>query len=146
MPKRCIVGPQLITALLSPWAGRTAEASGRRRVLLLSFSSLPTRGILLPCIADPYLIISIQLFDGFSVAAFGVLFALIIADVTRETGRYTTSLGLVGLSIGGSTTVAGLVADHVGVSTALRSLAVIGIRATVLVWTPIPETRVVAAG
>src|ERR1700730_2563754 len=43
----CIVGPQIITALLSPWAGRAAEARGRRPILLLGFSALPIRGILL---------------------------------------------------------------------------------------------------
>src|SRR6266850_5655759 len=31
----CIVGPQIITALLSPWAGRAAEIWGRRPILLL---------------------------------------------------------------------------------------------------------------
>jgi MFS family permease len=79
-----------------------------------------------------------------------VLFPLIIADVTRETGHYTTSLGVVGLAIGGgatlSTTVAGLVADHFGVSTAFSSLAAVGLCATALVWTLMPETRVAAEG
>jgi MFS family permease len=146
----CIVGPQLITALLSPWAGWAADAWGRRPILLLGFSSLPIRGILLACAADPYLIIAIQLFDGFSAAAFGVLFPLIVADVTRETGHYTTSLGLVGLAIGGgatlSTTIAGLVADHVGVGAAFLSLAAVGLCATALVWTMMPETKVATQG
>jgi MFS family permease len=146
----CIVGPQLITALLSPWAGWAAEAWGRRPILLLGFSSLPIRGILLACIADPYLIVAIQLLDGFSAAAFGVMFPLIVADVTRETGHYTTSLGLVGLAIGGgatlSTTLAGLVADHLGVSTAFVSLAAVGTCATVLVRAFMPETRILAEG
>jgi MFS family permease len=144
----CIVGPQLITALLSPWAGLAAEACGRRPVLLLGYSSLPIRGILLAYVTDPYLIIAIQLFDGFSAAAFGVLFPLIVADVARETGHYTTSLGLVGLAIGGgatlSTTAAGLAADYIGVSGALLGLAAVGLSATVLVWTLMPETRPVA--
>ena len=146
----CIVGPQLITALLSPWAGRAAEAWGRRPVLLLGFSAVPIRGVLLACVADPYLIVAIQLFDGFSAAAFGVLFPLIVADATRETGHYTTSLGLVGLAIGGgatlSTTVAGLVADQFGVSTAFSSLAAVGLCATALVWSLMPETRVATEG
>jgi MFS family permease len=144
----CIVGPQLITALLSPWAGRAAEAWGRRPVLLLGFSALPIRGLLLACVTDPYLTVPIQLFDGFSAAAFGVLFPLIVADVTRDTGHYTTSLGLAGLAIGGgatlSTTVAGLAADHFGVSTAFLSLAALGLCATALVYTLMPETRVAA--
>jgi len=146
----CIVGPQIITALLSPWAGRAAEAWGRRPILLLGFSALPVRGILLASVADPYLIVAIQLFDGFSAAAFGVLFPLIVADITRETGYYTTSLGLVGLAIGGgatlSTTLAGLAADQLGVSNALLSLSAVGLCATVLVWILMPETRIVAEG
>ena len=144
----CIVGPQLITALLSPWAGRAAEAWGRRPILLLGFSALPIRGILLAGIADPDLIIAIQLFDGLGAAVFGVLFPLIVADVTRDTGNYTTSLGLVGLAIGGgatlSTALAGLVADHFGVGAAFLSLAAVGLIATGLVWTLMPETRVIA--
>jgi MFS family permease len=83
----CIVGPQLVTALLSSWAGRAAEAWGRRPVLFLGYSSLPIRGILLAYATNPYLIIAIQLFDGFSAAAFGVLFPLIVVDHTRETGH-----------------------------------------------------------
>jgi MFS family permease len=141
----CIVGPQIITALLSPWAGRAAEAWGRRPILLLGFSALPIRGILLAEVADPYLIIAIQLFDGLGAAVFGVLFPLIVADITRSTGHYTTSLGLVGLAIGGgatlSTTVAGLVADHLGGSAAFLSLAAVGLIATFLVGTIMPETR-----
>jgi len=146
----CIVGPQIITALLSPWAGRAAEVWGRRPVLLLGFCALPIRGILLAEVADPYLIIAIQLFDGFGAAVFGVLFPLIVADITRSTGHYTTSLGLVGLAIGGgatlSTTVAGLVADHLGGGAAFLSLAAVGLIATGLVGTIMPETRAPAQG
>jgi predicted MFS family arabinose efflux permease len=141
----CIVGPQIITALMSPWAGRAAEAWGRRPILLLGFSALPIRGLLLAGVTDPYLIIAVQLFDGLGAAVFGVMFPLIVADITRNTGHYTTSLGLVGLAIGGgatlSTTVAGLVADHLGVSAAFLSLAAVGLIATVLVGTIMPETR-----
>jgi MFS family permease len=144
----CIVGPQVVTALISPWVGRAAESWGRQPILVLGFSTLPIRGMLLAGVADPYLIIPIQLFDGLGAAAFGVLFPLIVADVTRETGRYTTSLGLVGLAIGGgatlSTTIAGLVADHFGVRAAFLSLAAVGMCGTVLVLTLMPETRTTA--
>src|SRR5215469_11888168 len=143
----CIVGPQLITALLSPWAGWAAETWGRRPILLLGFSALPIRAILLACTADPNLIIAIQLFDGLGAAVFGVLFPLIVADVTRNTGHYTTLLGLVGLAVGGgatlSTALAGLVADHFGVGPAFLSLAAVGLVANALVWALMPETRVI---
>ena len=141
----CIVSPQIVTALLSPAVGRAAESWGRRPVLLLGFSAVPIRGLLLALVADPYLIVPIQLLDGLAASVFGVLFPLIVADLTHDTGYYTTSLGLVGLAIGGgatlSTTAAGFVADSLGAGAAFLSLGGVGICATLLVWAVMPETR-----
>lgn len=141
----CIVAPQMVTAAISPWAGRAAEEHGRRRVLLLGFGVLPLRGILFAGIADPYLMILIQLLDGLSAAVFGVLTPLVVADITRGSGHYTTSLGIVGLAIGGgatlSTTAAGLVTDYFGASAAFLGLGAVGLCATLLVLTLMPETK-----
>ena len=141
----CIVAPQVITAAISPWAGRAAESWGRRPILLLGFGALPIRGFLFAGIADPYLMIVIQLLDGLSAAALGVLTPLIVADITRDSGGYTTALGTVGLAIGGgatlSTTAAGLVADHFGGAVTFLALAAVGLCAAVLVLTLMPETR-----
>jgi MFS family permease len=149
----CIVAPQAVTAAISPWAGRAAEAWGRRPILLLGFAALPIRGMLFAGIADPYLMVLIQLLDGLSAAALGVLTPLIVADITRHTGGYTTALGVVGLAIGGgatlSTVAAGFVADHFGGEATFLGLAAIGLCATLLVGTVMPETRsnpVAAAG
>lgn len=141
----CIVGPQIVTALISPWAGRAAEKWGRRPILLLGYSALPIRGALLAGVSDPYLIILVQLFDGLGAAVFGVLTPLVVADIARDSGHYTTCLGVVGLAIGGgatlSTTVAGLVADTLGGTAAFLGLAGVGLCATLLVWALMPETR-----
>jgi MFS family permease len=141
----CIVGPQIITALISPWAGRAAERWGRRPILLLGYMALPIRGALLASVSDPYLIILIQLFDGLGAAVFGVLTPLVIADIARHTGHYTAALGVIGLAVGGgatlSTTAAGLVADYFGGPAAFVSLAAAGLCATLLVWALMPETR-----
>jgi MFS family permease len=141
----CIVAPQAVTAAISPWAGRAADGWGRRPILLLGFAALPIRGVLFAGIADPYLMVLIQLLDGLSAAALGVLTPLIVADITRDTGGYTTALGVVGLAIGGgatlSTTVAGLVADQFGGEAAFLGLAAVGLCATLLVAIVMPETR-----
>ena len=140
-----IVAPQAATAAISPWAGRAAEGWGRRPILLLGFAALPIRGVLFAGIADPYLMVLIQLLDGLSAAALGVLTPLIVADITRHTGGYTTALGVVGLAIGGgatlSTVAAGFVADHFGGEATFLGLAAIGLCATLLVGTVMPETR-----
>jgi len=144
-----IVAPQIVTALLSPWAGRAAEGWGRRPILILGYSALPMRGALLAGVTDPYLIVVIQLLDGLGAAVFGVLTPLIVADITRGSGRYTTCLGIVGLAIGGgatlSTTAAGLIADHFGGAAAFASLAGAGLCATLFVWAFLPETSPAAA-
>jgi len=141
----CIVAPQLITAAISPWAGRAAESWGRRPILLLGFGAFPIRGFLFAGIADPYLMILIQLLDGLSAAALGVLTPLIVADITRQSGGYTTALGTVGLAIGGgatlSTIAAGFIADHFGGAVTFLALAGIGLCAAVLVLIMMPETR-----
>jgi MFS family permease len=141
----CIVAPQAVTAAISPWAGRAAEVWGRRPILLLGFGALPIRGLLFAGITDPYLMVAIQLLDGLSAAVLGVLTPLIVADVTRDTGYYTTALGIVGLAIGGgatlSTIAAGMMADHFGSASAFLGLAAVGLCATLLVWTMMPETR-----
>ncbi len=141
----CIVAPQIVTAVISPWAGRAAEGWGRRPILLLGFGALPIRGMLFAGITDPYLMILIQLLDGLSAAALGVLTPLIVADITDGSGHYTTCLGIVGLAIGGgatlSTTAAGLVADRFGGAATFLSMAAVGLCATLLVGTVMPETR-----
>jgi MFS family permease len=141
----CMVTPQLVTALLSPWTGRAAQQWGRRPLLLLGWGMLPIRGLLFAGTGNPDLMIPIQLLDGIGAAVFGVLFPLVVADVTRDTGRYTTSLGIVGLAIGGgatlSTTMAGLVADRLGGAAAFLALAAVGFGAVLCVWALMPETR-----
>ncbi len=140
-----IIGPQLVTALLAPRAGWAAERWGRRPILILGFGALPLRALLLAGFANPYLVMVFQLLDGIDAAAFGVLLPLIVADITRESGHYTLSLGVAGLFVGLgatlSTAIAGFIADRLGGAAAFLTLAGIGATATALVWIMMPETR-----
>jgi MFS family permease len=140
-----MIGPQLLTALLSPQAGLAAERWGRRPVLLLGFSALPLRGILFAAVADPHVFLLIQLIDGIGAAVFGVLLPLVVADIAGDSGHYTLALGMVGLAVGGgatlSTGVAGMVADWLGGSAAFLVLAAIGACAMLLTGILMPETK-----
>jgi MFS family permease len=145
-----MIGPQLLTALLSPQAGLAAERWGRRPILLLGFSALPLRSILFAVVADPHVFLLIQLVDGIGAAVFGVLLPLVVADLTRESGHYTLALGVVGLAVGSgatlSTGVAGMVADWFGESAAFLVLAAIGSCAMLLAGTLMPETKASSKG
>ncbi|MGH7111337.1 MAG: MFS transporter, partial [Stellaceae bacterium] len=145
-----IIGPQLVTALLAPRAGRAAEHWGRRPVLILGFAALPLRALLFAGFANPDLLMAFQLLDGIDAAAFGVLLPLVVADIAGAGGHYTLSLGLVGLFVGLgatlSTTAAGFAADQFGAGVAFLMLSGVGVVATLLVWALMPETRPAATG
>ncbi|MGH6996492.1 MAG: MFS transporter, partial [Stellaceae bacterium] len=141
----CIVVPQIFVAILSPWVGRRSESWGRRPLLILGFAALPIRGVLYALIASPYLLVVVQILDGISAAVLGVMVPLIVADVTRGTGRYNAALGTVGAAaaIGAaiSTTLAGYVNDRLGSTVAFLGLAGVALLGVVLMVLFMPETR-----
>jgi MFS family permease len=141
----CIVVPQLIVAGFAPAVGRMADSWGRRPLLLLCFAALAVRGVLFALVTDPYLIVAVQALDGISAAVLGVSLPLIVADITRGTGRFNLALGIVGSAVGIgaalSTTVAGYAIDHFGTSIAFYGLAFIALCGLALVWLLLPETR-----
>ena len=141
----CIVVPQLVVAAFSPRVGRTARHWGRRPLLLLAFAVLPLRGILLAVVTQPFLLCVVQALDGISAAVLGVLVPVVVADLTRNTGRFNLSQGVVGTGVGIgaslSTTIAGYLADHFGGEAALLGLSGAGACGLVLLAMRMPETR-----
>ncbi len=141
----CIIVPQLVVALCSPWIGRQAERWGRRPLLLLGFAALPLRCLLFADIPDPYLIVFVQVLDGISAAALGVLVPLIAADLARNTGHYNLTQGIIGTGVGVgasiSTTFAGYISDHYGSHAAFLGLGMVATCALLFTLVAMPETR-----
>ncbi|HUD59220.1 MAG TPA: MFS transporter [Acetobacteraceae bacterium] len=141
----CIVVPQGVVALCSPWVGRSAASMGRRPVLLLGWAALPLRAVLLAVLPGAWLPIGAQAISGISAAVFGVMFPLLAADITRGTSHFNLCMGALGLAMflgaGLSTTLGGWIADAFGVPLAFIVLAFIGLLGTLVVWLAMPETR-----
>jgi predicted MFS family arabinose efflux permease len=140
-----IIAPQIIVALMAPFAGRTAQTWGRRPLLLLGFAALPIRALVFTATADPAILVAAQLLDGVSGTALGVLTALVVADVTRGTGRFNLAQGLVGLTSGIgaslSTALSGVIAGELGRTAGFLSIAGEATAALVLLWLLMPETN-----
>jgi MFS family permease len=70
---------------------------------------------------------------------------LVLADITRGTGRFNFAQGLVGTTVGIgasiSTTLAGYLTDRFGAPVAFLGLAAIAAAGLALVWAVMPETR-----
>ena len=136
----CVIGPQIVVALFSPWIGRTEERRGVRLMMLGGFAAVPLRAVLLAGAATldahlvPYAIVAAQVFDGVSAAVFGVSLPIMAADLTRGSNRFNLCLGFFGIAITAGATVgtalAGHVADHVGFALTFLSLGVCGCIAT----------------
>ena len=144
----CIVVPQAVVTVMSPWIGRYSNYWGRKPLMLLGWGALPARGLLLAFLPGPWLLIAGQSVSGISAAVFGVMLPLIAADLTRERGHFNLCLGALGLCIFSgaaiSTTAAGWIADNAGHHAAFLALAIAGLAGTMLIGLAMPETRAVA--
>lgn len=141
----CIVVPQLVVAALSPLVGRRAQTWGRRPLLLIGFAALPLRGLLFASVSNPYLLVTVQLLDGITAAVFSVMVPLVVADLTRGTGRFNLGQGIIGTFVGIgaslSATIAGYMSDRLGSSAAFAGLAALALAGFLVLWLLMPETR-----
>ena len=140
-----IMVPQVIVAIMAPWAGRRANTWGRRPLLLVGFAALPIRALVFAWTTNPMILIAAQVLDGVSGTMLGVLTALIIADLTTGTGRFNLAQGFVGTMSGVgaslSTTLSGLVAGSLGRAAGFLGIAGIALAAVLLLWLLMPETN-----
>ncbi len=140
-----VVGPQIIVALLAPWAGRTAATWGRRPLLIIGLAAVPIRSGFFAFTGDPALLVIVQLLDGLSGATLGVLTALVIADITTGTGRFNLAQGLVGAlsGIGASlsTSMSGIIVERLGQMAGLLSVTAVGLVAVAIASLFMPETK-----
>jgi MFS family permease len=87
----------------------------------------------------------VQLLDGVGAGIFGALFPLVVADVTRGTGRFNVSQGAIATAQGTgaalSAAVAGAIVVGAGYSAAFLFLAAVAGAGFVLYLTAMPETR-----
>jgi MFS family permease len=141
----CIVVPQFVVAAISPWVGHHAQLWGRRPFLIVAFGALALRGLLFAVVTNPYLLVPVQVLDGITAATLGIMVPLMVADITRGTGRFNLAQGIVGTAVGIgasiSPTLAGYLTDTFTSSVAFHGLALIAAIGFAGVWMLMPETR-----
>jgi MFS family permease len=140
-----IMVPQMIVAVMAPWAGRHANSWGRRPLLIVGFAALPIRALLFAWTTNPMILVAAQVLDGVSGTMLGVLTALVVADLTTGTGRFNLAQGFIGTlsGIGASlsTTISGVAATSLGRAAGFLGLAAVALAALLLLWLLMPETN-----
>jgi MFS family permease len=141
----CIIAAQLMMIPVAHLSGKLGSSWGRKPVFLMGFAILPIRGLLYTLSANPFFIVSVQLLDGIGAGIFGVLSVVVIADLTRGTGRFNIVLGAVATaqSIGASLSslVSGYVVNIWGYNTGFTFLAAIAGLAFAIYCFLMPETK-----
>ena len=141
----CVVTTQFVITLLASWSGRKAGTWGRKPLLLIAFGVLPIRGILYTLTSNTELLVAIQVLDGIGAGIFGVVSVLVIADLTRGTGRFNLTLGAittaVGIGASLSQVIAGGIVHRVGSHAGFLFLAAVASAAFAILYFFMPETR-----
>jgi predicted MFS family arabinose efflux permease len=141
----CVVTTQIVVTLLASWSGIKARQWGRKPLLLIAFGVLPIRGVLYTVTNAASSLVAIQVLDGTAAAIFGVVSVLVIADLTKGTGRFNLTLGAVTTAVGIgaalSQSIAGGIVHRFGYHAGFLFLAAVAAAAFVLLWIAMPETR-----
>ena len=140
----CVVTTQLVITLAS-WAGRKAGTWVRGPLLLIAFGVLPLRAVLYTLTRNTGALVAIQILDGVGAGIFGVVSVLVIADLTRGTGRFNLTLGAISTAVGIgaslSQVIAGSIVHHFGSSAGFLILAAVAAAAFGILYLCLAETR-----
>ncbi|WP_211176165.1 MFS transporter [Brasilonema sp. UFV-L1] len=124
----CIIVAQLVMIPSANLAGRLAHTA-RKPIFLFGFAVLPIRGVLYTLSDNPYFLVSVQILDGVAGGIFGVLSVLMVADLTKGTGRFNVTQGALNTAVGIgaflSHLLAGFVVQKAGYNVAFLGLAAI---------------------
>ncbi len=144
MMSACIVAAQLIMLPIALAVGHYADRIGRRPILLIGFAILPIRALLYTLSNNAAWLIGVQLLDGVGAGIFGAITPLLIADLTRGTGRYNIAQGAVATAQGVGASLSGLAAgeivDHFGYTAAFIESAASAGLALLALCAAMPET------
>jgi MFS family permease len=140
----CIIVAQLVMIPSAYLAGRFSDG-GRKRVFLIGFGVLPIRGVLYTLSHNPFFLVSVQILDGVAGGIFGVLSVLMVADLTKGSGRFNLTQGMlatsIGIGAGLSNLLAGFVVQKAGYNVGFLMLAAIATVALAVFWFLVPETK-----
>lgn len=145
----CIVAAQLVMVPVALFVGARADRIGHKRIFLVAFAVLACRGALYVLSDNPYWLVAVQLLDGIGAGIYGALFPLVVAALTRGSGRFNVSQGAIttALAVGAalSTAISGFIVVSAGYTTAFLFLAAVAAVGFVLYGWGMPETATVEA-
>ena len=141
-----IVASQAGMLAASILVGKRGDHLGHLWLMVIAFVMLPVQGLLTAIWHAPVWLFALQIYGGVSVGIFAALTPIWLADVTRGTGHYNLSQGLMAtmraLGVSSSGLLSELLVDHLGYSAAFIGCAIVGGAAALLLWAGLRERDV----
>lgn len=139
-----VLAAQAVMVPVAVVAGRLCHRWGRKPVFAVGFVALPVRVLLYSLTADPRALVALQVFDGVGAGVYGVVVAVVCADLTRETGGFNALQGVLAtaLAVGGGLgpLAAGPLVQELGFAAAFRAFALVAAVAAGVFLALMPET------
>lgn len=140
----CVIVTQFVIMCSATFIARVANQRGRKPLLLVGFGVLPFRAFLYTVVHGSAGLIGVQLLDGVANAIFGVVAVLVVADLTRGTGRFNLVQGAlataIGLGASLSTTFGGKLIQAFSFRVSFLGLGTVAVLAFLLLLFAVPET------
>lgn len=141
----CVTVTQLTIIPIGLVIGRWAQKFPRKPVYLIAFCALPVRCLLYTLSNDPVWLVAVQILDGVGAGIFGIMQTLVIADLTKATGRFNLVQGAIGMAVGvgasSSNLLGGIVVQRAGYQAGFATMAGIAAVALIVFWCAMPETK-----
>ena len=139
-----VVVQQVVTVLLAGWIASRAETRGRKQLLVAALAVECFRCLMFAIDLGPWYLVAMQSLAGLTAVVVGIMMPLVVADLTKQSGRYNFTLGAVTMmgSIGAaiSTLVSGFIAEWFGFATSFLMLTIVAGGSAALMWLRFPET------
>lgn len=142
----CLAIVALLTMIpVSHWAGDASHRWGRKPLLLVAFGAVLLRAILYVFVHHPLSLVLLQVLSGAASGLFGVVFLLMVVDLTKGKGCYSRVQGVISICIGIGSAASNLIASRLveatNYSTGYLFLAAVAACGFVLFWSAMPETN-----
>jgi MFS family permease len=142
----CVTVTQLTIIPIGLLIGRFAQTFPRKPIYLIAFCALPIRCLLYTLSNNPIWLVAVQILDGIGAGVFGIMQTLVIADLTRATGRFNLAQGAIGMAVGvgasSSNLLGGNVVERMGYQAGFVTMTGIAVVALVVFWFAMPETKI----
>lgn len=137
-----VIISQAVMIPVAIWSVGRINKYGYWRLIMLALLIMPVRAALAASTAAPWMMVPVQILDGFAAGILGVVIPSFIVVLLRGSGHVNAGQSVVMLMQGGgaamSPALTGMIAGHYSFATAFSVLSIIALAALLIWWRSAP--------